>query len=88
MASMRILLMSNDLEHCLMGVFDICVSSVKCLFKFFLPLKKLDCVLDIEFESSLCVLDTSPYVNNLQTSQSVPCRFILLMSFKEQKFSF
>lgn len=71
-----------------MGLFDICVSSVKCLFKLFLPLKKLDCVLGIEFESPLCALDTNPYVNNLQTSsQSVPCRFILLMSFKEQKFS-
>lgn len=81
--------MTNDVEYLFLYLFDICVSSlVKRLFKSFPSSTGLFTFLLLNFQYSLCILDTSPssvmcFANIC--SQFVVSLFILLVvSFKEQ----
>ena len=81
--------MTNDVEYLFLCLFDICVSSlVKCLFKSFPSFTGLFTFLLLNFQYSLCILDTSPssvrcFANIF--SQFVVSLFILLVvSFKER----
>lgn len=83
--------MSTVVAHLLVCLFAIYISlTVKCLSKFFAHFKIVLLGILLNFESSLCILDVSPYqINDLHFPPSpfMACFFIVsTLSFKDHKF--
>ena len=72
--------MTNDVEYLVLYLYDICVSSLmKCLFQSFPSFTGLFIFLLLNFQCSLCILDTSP--SSVMSSANIFSQFVVSFLF-------